>query len=60
MGNWKFIWNNRRINDFNTTNSILGHLIEADGFDSPTGRINESDWVNYLKYLKKIYIKYKI
>ena len=56
MSNWKFIWNNRKINDFNNTNSILGHLIEADGFDSPTGKINESDWVNYLEYLKK-YIK---
>ena len=33
MNNWKFIWNNREINDFNNTNSILGHLIEADGFD---------------------------
>tara|TARA_Y100000741_G_scaffold358480_1_gene337700 strand:- start:1253 stop:1963 length:711 start_codon:yes stop_codon:yes gene_type:complete len=56
MSNWKFIWNNRIINDYDNKNSILGHLIEADGFDSPTGKINESDWINYLEYLKK-YIK---
>ena len=54
MNNWEHIWNNRNILDFDNSKTILKYLIESDGFDSPTGRINESDWIDYIHYLKKI------
>ena len=41
------------VNDYDQDRSVISHLIEADGFDSPTGRIHEFDWINYIEYLKK-------
>ena len=43
MNNWKKIWNK----DYRINKIILDCLIKADGFDSPSGKFDVEDWIQY-------------
>lgn len=55
---WKKIWNKRgelSKSDFLNSSKIIDKLLELDGFDSPTGFINNKSWIDYIDSLKKKY-----
>jgi SAM-dependent methyltransferase len=43
-GSWDEIWESRQLDP--SARSTLSALVSADGFDTPTGRLSEADWVN--------------
>ena len=50
LQNWKTVWDKREIPE-STNCSTLEALILCDGFDSPLGIMNETDWRNYIQLM---------
>lgn len=48
MNKWKEIWNKDKSLD---GSNVLEGLIKADGFDSGAGRIDASDWLEYIEFI---------
>ncbi len=53
--NWQKIWNNRGISSLNQPQDIsLQDLLIADGFDTPTARLNSLEvWEEYIRFIEK-------
>ena len=47
---WQRVWESRELLVDDTT-TVLEKLIALDGFDTPLGRMNESDWIEYGRLL---------
>ena len=43
-GSWDEIWESRQLDP--SARSTLSALLAADGFDTPTARLSEADWVH--------------
>lgn len=54
--NWQKIWNSRDLKSIENRSSkeVLESLLKMDGFDSPTGNIDVSDWVDYLNHITEV------
>jgi hypothetical protein len=60
MNNWKNVWNNRQVSDFQNVewggyeDQLLMELIKADGFDGGSGKsgITIDAWKNYILFIK--------
>ena len=51
---WHSVWNKRDVKFDSSNESILSKLIKADGFDSPTGMISESSWLEHSDKMRKL------